>query len=125
MPPCPNCFLSQIDFASERRGVTCGYRWATSLCDREPFCFFTNDGGATWSESRLRADLDGLRITTLVMSANGSGALATADDRDCGDAETTRGVLLQSTDGGSTWRLSDPPIDGPFRATAVVRAAAR
>lgn len=124
LPDCPHCFLATMEFASDRRGLACGHRSEQSACDREPLCLFTRDGGATWRGSRMPDGLRGLRVATLVLSADGSRALATADNQDCGDATGARSALLESADGGTTWQASAPPVEGLY-ASDLVRAVAR
>mgnify|MGYP001481133795 CR=1 FL=1 len=124
LPDCPRCLLARMEFASELRGLACGHRSEQSACDRAPLCLFTRDGGATWREGRMPDGLRGLRVATLVLSSDGSRALATADNQDCGDDTGARGALLESADGGMSWQASAPPVEGLY-ASDLVRSVAR
>ena len=122
LPSCPGCFIARVEFTPNGRGVACGHRADAAQCDRQPLCLFARDGGTTWRESRMPNKLRGLRITTLALSDDGEGAIATADARDCVDDATPTGVLLESTDGGATWNVGTSPVEGGFRATALTRS---
>lgn len=125
LPECPRCFLGDVEFTSERDGVACGHRSAATACDRQPLCFVTRDGGSTWSASRMPDGVHGLRIAELVRSSDDSRALATADDQDCPFEPGVGSALLQSVDGGASWEMVALPVEGHFRATAMVRAVGK
>lgn len=80
----------------------------------------TTDGGATWSLTPLEVNTS---IPTAALSGGGSIAFTDALHgvvllRIAGSANFSRGVLLETANGGQSWsRLPDPPVAGEIQFT--------